>query len=252
MRTRPLVIAHGGNASEAPQNSLVAFHQALDLGVDLIELAVNRTGDGHAVIFHGPDLKKTTGVEGRISDLTLAEARELDVGRWKDEAFAGERMMTFEEALTFARGKVHLAVDLKCQEIIPRMVECVQQAEMVDQVAICGCDVAWASQVRALEPALSVGLNMDREMIALAANDPDEFPGVYLRQATGSNLSPLNINYRYVTHELVYEAHLRAVQVWAWTVDDPEDMDRMAGLGVDAIYTNFPRRLKDVITRGTD
>jgi glycerophosphoryl diester phosphodiesterase len=252
MRTRPLVIAHGGNASEAPQNSLIAFQQALALGVDLIELDVNRTRDGHAVIFHGPDLKTTTGVEGQIYDLTLAEARVLDVGKWKDAAFEGERMMTFEEVLTFARGKVHLAVDLKCEKIIPRMVECVHEAGMVGEVAICGCDVSWAAQVRALEPALSVGLNMDRKMIALAADDPTEFRGAYLRQATGSNLSPLNINHRYVTQELVYEAHLRAVQVWAWTVDDPEDVERLIGLGVDAIYTNYPQRVKDLIGVLTD
>jgi glycerophosphoryl diester phosphodiesterase len=242
----PLAIAHGGNACEAPGNSLTAFEQALELGVDLIELDVNHTRDGHAVIFHGPDLRKTTGVEGNIHDLTLEEARKLDIGSWKGKAFEGERMMTFEEALAFAKGRVHLAVDLKCEEIIPRMVECVRKAEMVDEVAICGCNVSWANQVRLLEPKLSVGLNMDREMVALAGDSPAEFQSEYLRQATGSNLSPLNISFKFLSPELVYEAHLRAVQVWAWTVDEAGDMERVAGMGVDAIYTNYPARLKAV------
>ncbi|MBI1929758.1 hypothetical protein HYR99_36605 [Candidatus Poribacteria bacterium] len=57
MRTRPLVIAHRGNSSEAPENTRIAFQLAIDLGVDLIELDVNRTRDGFPVIFHGLKLK---------------------------------------------------------------------------------------------------------------------------------------------------------------------------------------------------
>ena len=56
----PFVIAHRGNSSGAPENSLAAFQQALDLGVDFIELDVNHTRDGHPVIVHGPGLKKNS------------------------------------------------------------------------------------------------------------------------------------------------------------------------------------------------
>ena len=247
MRTRPLVIAHGGNSCEAPQNSLTAFEQALEIGVDAIELDVNRTRDGHPVIFHGPSLMKTTGQEGSIHDLTLKQARQLDVGSWKDAAFASERILTLQEALDFAHGKVRLAVDLKTVDILPTIIQCIQDASMVDEVVICGCSATWAQRVRACDPRLSVGLNMDSSMVALAKESPlSVFHQAYVREATSRYLSPLNINFRYVTEDLVRLAHLQATQLWAWTVDDPEMMRGLIAVGVDAIYTNFPQALVEV------
>jgi glycerophosphoryl diester phosphodiesterase len=248
MRTRPLVIAHGGNSCEAPQNSLTAFEQAVEIGVDAIELDVNRTRDGYPVIFHGPNLKKTTGVEGSIHDLTLKQARQLDVGSWKDAAFASERMLTLQEVLDFARGKVRLAVDLKTVDILPTIVQCIRDAGMVDDVVICGCSAIWAQKVRACDPRLSVGLNMDSAMVALAKQSPPSvFHQAYIREATSHYLSPLNISFKYVTGELVRVAHLRATQLWGWTVDDPEKMRELVEMGVDAIYTNFPQTLLEVV-----
>ena len=90
----PFVIAHRGNSSEAPENSLAAFQQALDLGVDFIELDVNHTRDGHPVIVHGPGLQKTAGMDRSIHDLTRAEARQLDIGSWKGKQFEDEQMLT--------------------------------------------------------------------------------------------------------------------------------------------------------------
>jgi glycerophosphoryl diester phosphodiesterase len=248
MRTRPLIIAHGGNSCAAPQNSLAAFEQAVEIGVDAIELDVNTTKDGHPVIFHGPNLKKTTGQEGSIHSLTLAQARQLDIGSWKDPSFAEQRILTLQEALEFARGKVRLAVDLKTIDILPTIVKSIQDANMVDDVVICGCSAAWAQQVQACEPRLSVGLNMDSDMVAFAENNAAPvFHQTYLQEATRNHLSPLNINFNYVTESLIRLAHLRATHLWAWTVDDAEMMHQLITQGVDAIYTNFPQILMDIL-----
>ena len=242
------MIAHGGNSCVAPQNSLTAFKQAVDIGVDMIELDVNRTVDGHPVIFHGPSLAKTTGKEGSIHDIKLNEAKRLDVGSWKDEAFSYERMLTLTEALDFAKDKVRLAVDLKTVDILPEIVGCLKDADMVDKVVVCGCSAEWAQQVRACDGRLSVGLNMDTDMVGIAnQSSASVFHSAYIHQATTNHLSPLNISFKYVTEDLIRLAHLRAIQVWAWTVDDPDDMRRLILMGVDAIYTNYPQVLIDLL-----
>ncbi len=244
LRTRPLAIAHRGNSSEAPENTRVSFQQAMDLGVDLLEFDVNQTNDGHPVVFHGPDLSKTCGIEGSIRNLSLSEVRRLDVGSWKGKEFKGEGILTLPEMLDLSVGKVNLAVDLKTDEIIPEITSCIEYAGMVDHVVICGCRVSRAKKVRKCNSRLSVGLNMDEEMASLAKmENPARFYREYVRQATRIHLSPLNMNFRYITPELVRIAHLRAIQVWAWTVDEPEEMRRLIRLGVDAIYTNVPKLL---------
>ena len=143
------------------------------------------------------------------------------------------------------------AVDLKAFDIIPAIVRCVEDADMVDRVQICGCDVAAAAAVRACNPALSVGLNTDRALVSLARKDYGAFCRAFVDQAVHNHLAPLNVSQKYVTAELVALARLRARPVWAWTVDDPEDMRQMIDLDVDAIYTNYPRRLLDLLDHPT-
>ena len=249
MRTKPLVIAHKGNAGEAPENTRIAFGQALDLGVDMIELDVNRTKDGVAVIWHGPGLEEATGLDASIRDLTADEARDLDIGSWKGEAFAGQRLLTLAEALDLMGGRVVLALDLKAFDIIPRIVREVRDAGLADGVQFCGCTVPEARMVHDCDAELSVGLNMDSGMVRLAESDAESFAREYVNQAAKNRLAPLNVSHRFVTRDVVRRAHLRAIPVWAWTVDDQQEMARLIDLGVDAIYTNFPRRLLELLGR---
>ena len=244
---RPIVIAHRGNAGEAPENTEISLRQAVDLGVDAVELDANRTGDGVPVVWHGSDLGHANRPETSIHDLTLEECRSLDIGVWRGEAFAGQRILTLEEALHLIGQRVTVAVDLKAFDAIPAIARCIEDTNMTDRVQICGCDVAAARAVRACNPALSVGLNTDAELEALAGADHDGFCHAYVSRAVHNQLAPLNVSRKYVTAELVRLARLRAVPVWVWTVDDPAEMARMIGLGVDAIYTNHPRRLLDLL-----
>ncbi len=247
MSARPIVIAHGGNAGEAPENTAASFQQAVDLGVDVVELDANRTSDGVPVVWHGPDLGHAGRPDALIHELTLAESRELDIGAWRGEAFRGQRLLTLSETLDLLKGHVSVAVDLKAFGAIPAVARCVMDAGMADNVQICGCNVAAARAVRKCGPKLAVGLNTDASLARLASEDHGAFCRAYVDRAVHDHLAPLNVSQRYVTPQLIHLAKLRAVPVWAWTVDDPEDMLRMIDLGVDAIYSNYPGQLLDLL-----
>lgn len=84
-QNRPLVIAHRGGAGLAPENTLVAFQKALNLGVDVLEFDVQMTKDGHLVVIHDETVDRTTNGEGKVAQLTLEELKSLDAGyRYKD------------------------------------------------------------------------------------------------------------------------------------------------------------------------
>lgn len=74
------VIAHRGNRAHAPENTLLAFRQAVEVGVDGIELDVRLTRDGHVVVLHDARLDRTTDMRGEVSELALAEVRAADAG----------------------------------------------------------------------------------------------------------------------------------------------------------------------------
>ena len=274
MRTRPLVIAHRGNSGVAPANTLIAFRQAIELGVDMIEIDVNLTKDvrgvyaeergaqslpsseakgrlrltGVPVLIHDESVENTTDGEGLVSSFTLEELKQLDAGSWKGKQFAGERIPTLAEALDVVKGQVHLSVDLKDERAIPAMVKVIQDTGMKDDVIICGCDVPTAQKIRHFDDQLSIVLNMDSELNELAEReDKSEFIREYVRKACYAHLSALNVSYKHVTEDLIKRAHLKALPVWTWTVDDEEDMRRLIDMGVDAIYTNWPERLLKIL-----
>lgn len=106
-------VAHRGASGNYPENTLLAFQKALEIGVDEIELDLYFTKDEHLIVMHDSTVDRTTDGTGKIADLTLAEIKTLDVGSWFGEHFRGERVPTWDEALDLLQGKVHLNVHLK-------------------------------------------------------------------------------------------------------------------------------------------
>ena len=247
MRTRPLVIGHRGNAGPAPANTLVGYEQAIDMGLDMIEVDVRVTCDGALVLIHDDPVDATTDGQGRVDSLTLDEIRGLDAGSWKSSEYAGQRVPTLTEALELARGRIRVSLDLKDERAIPRMAHAVRDAGVLDEVVVCGCDARRAGMVRQAEPRFSVTLNMDSDMEELAGRDYPRFMAAYIAQAVDASLAALNMSFRHVTPELVREAHLHCLPVWAWTVDDPADVQRVVAMGVDAVYSNWPKRVLEVL-----
>src|SRR3954454_13113161 len=94
------IIGHRGAASDAPENTLASFRLAWEQQADAIECDVRLSKDVHIVAIHDAETKRTAGVDVAVVDQTLAELRRLDVGRWKDERFAGEPIPTLAEILT--------------------------------------------------------------------------------------------------------------------------------------------------------
>jgi len=240
----PLIIGHRGNSGVSPANTMVSISQAIALGVDMIELDVQLTKDGVPILIHNDTLDETTDGKGPVSAMDYDQIRKLDAGSWKDRKYAGERIPTLMEALDFAKGKVYLSLDLKNRSAIPKMVKAIQDSNMVDSVVICGCHEPQAKAIWELNENISVVLNTDSKLNELAKkDDKTEFIGEYIRRACKERFSALNVNYKFVSDELIYHAHLRALPVWTWTVDKEEDMKRLIEMGVDAIYTNYPERL---------
>ena len=81
--TRAAIIAHRGASKDAPENTLAAIRLGWEQGADAGECDVHQSRDGHIVVIHDSTLRKTARVNRRVESLTLAELKELEVGRWK-------------------------------------------------------------------------------------------------------------------------------------------------------------------------
>ncbi|MGM9968290.1 glycerophosphodiester phosphodiesterase family protein [uncultured Rummeliibacillus sp.] len=112
--SRPLVFAHRGASAYAIENSLDAFQLALELQSDGLELDIQMTKDQIPVVVHDYNLRRLTGKNALVSDLTLKELKSLKVGKLFIRRFRGPAILTFEEFLSWhSRTKVPLNIELK-------------------------------------------------------------------------------------------------------------------------------------------
>ncbi len=107
------VIGHRGSCSDRPENTLVSYRRAIEVGATVGETDVRTTKDGELVCRHDADLARTTNGNGLVSEKTLAEIKELDAGSWFDPQYQGERIPTLREVLQLCKGKMHVMLDLK-------------------------------------------------------------------------------------------------------------------------------------------
>lgn len=162
-----LVVGHRGAEALAPENTWAALQAGYQAGADLLELDVQLTRDGQAIVYHDFTLQPKLGDPRWVQDLAWQDVHELDVGSWFGPAFAGERIPRFIDVLAWARGRVALWVDLKHGFAEPKddrlektALELIEAAGMADQVLISSWDQVALGRIRAQQPEIPLAINL--------------------------------------------------------------------------------------------
>jgi glycerophosphoryl diester phosphodiesterase len=229
---RPRVIAHRGASGTRPENTLAAFRRAVELGAPMIELDVQCTRDGHAVVMHDWTLDRTTTGRGGVGDRTLAELRTLDAGAWFDPAFAGERIPTLADVLE----AVPIAVNV---ELKPRgddgleaaVLAVVEAAGALERVVFSCFEPTVLERVRGLSRTADIGVLWEGAPLPEA-----------LRWAGRVGARALHLRKDAVSPATLKQASDARLQIRVWTVNDPVEFERLATWGVEAVFTDFPER----------
>lgn len=133
-----IAVGHRGTVQYAPENTIAAFERAIELGVDLLEMDIRETRDGHLVVIHDETVDRTTNGTGKVSDLTLAELQALDAGAWFAPRFKGEKVPTLEETLRAIRGRALPDIDFKAGTP-EQLVEILRREGLLGKVTLyCG------------------------------------------------------------------------------------------------------------------
>lgn len=226
-------IAHRGFSAAAPENTLAAFRKALEMKADAIECDVHLSKDGHMMVIHDPTVDRTTNGTGEVGGMTLAELKALDAGSWFGPEFTGEKIPTLEEVLDLVKGRTTLIVEIKKQGQEDAAVAAITERGMSESTLVASFHERVGLRMAALNPAIPFvfALYCDQKL--------DEDEAVHLADdAAAVNASIFAVNYRAITPALVRATHAANLKLFAWTVDDPNEMRRMAEMGADMIASN--------------
>lgn len=238
-------IAHRGasGSCHAPENTLAAFKEAINIGVDCVECDVHCTIDGIVIIMHDASMNRTTNLKGNIKEMTLAEVKKADAGSWFHEKFAREPVPTLNELLELAKGKVITIIEIKPDNITDKVIRDIESAGAIGQV------VLQSFYLKAVKAVQEINPKIPRAILVGGALPVKRLSSILelIHNASEVGASMINLSSKIITPELIEESHKRGVSVWAWTVDDELEMKKLANMGIDGITSNFPKRLKSAL-----
>jgi glycerophosphoryl diester phosphodiesterase len=241
------IVAHRGASWDAPENTLSAFNLAWKQGADAIELDVMMSKDGRIVVIHDKDTKRLAGVDRLVSEQTLIELRNLDVGRRTDEKSSRHTIPLLGEVLeTIPLGKRAL-IEIKCgKEILPELVREIKQSKKgPEQTAIIGFSSDVMEAAKEALPELDVYWIVNIKPDAKSAKKPltvDELIKTCKRiKVDGLDLSACDT----IDKRFVDRVHDVGLGLAVWTVNDPVIARKMRDAGVDCLTTDRPSWIRE-------
>jgi glycerophosphoryl diester phosphodiesterase len=232
----PYAVAHRGGAGLAPENTIAAFERSYALGVRYLETDVRLTADGVCVAFHDAHLRRTTGVRGRLGDLTWEEVRRLRVG--------GEPVPRLADLLD-AFPDARFTIDVKEPRALGPLVAAVHGSRAAGRVCLAGSADRVLTEARETF-GLATALGWESLTRLALAGRTGSRPR-WVRRAQFAHV-PLRLGRVPVfADRLVAMAADLGVRVLVWTVDDPALMHRLLDAGVDGVITDRPDLLREVL-----
>ena len=243
-----ILVGHRGAAALAPEKTLPAFEAAVAAGVDAIEFDVLDLPRGPLVLAHSDDLHEVShGVAaGLVRDASLDELRVV-----------APDLPTLDEALDWlAAQDVLLHVDLKLTSRLGELVSAIESRGLMARTVVSSFHVPSLLEVARLAPEIAIGRTYPEDRYGVsrrpALRPVLRLGTLALRRALALRVAAmiervsahaLMLHHAVVSAAAVERAHARGAAVWAWTVDDAAEADRVLAAGVDAVITNDPAGL---------
>jgi len=241
----PRIIAHRGASATHPENTVAAFDQALAEGCDGIELDLQLSRDGIAMVYHDRTLHKIGGGRRGVADLDATEIAGLDAGGWLHPQHSGQRVPTLGLVLDRYGSQASLLLELKVRREDKRAGRHLALVE------------AMVAQLRTRRPQAAMVLCFDLDTLDAVSALAPECPTVLNLKAPGpmtgplsrslARISALSLDVATISHEVVAAAHDAATPVFAWTCNTPDAVGRALDAGADGLMTDRPGWLRDLL-----
>lgn len=239
--TKPIrVIAHRGNQILAPENTMIAFRQALDLGVDAIETDVRVSLDGVAFLLHDADLSRTTDQTGDAAALMMDALGAVNAGAKKGVEYHGEPVPTLADLAKLCRGRARLVLDLKVNGTAEAIVAALLEADYPhDHVSVCAWNDVQAHEVLTTLP--------DTRLIYIDEDPHDETDEIvadgWYDDLIADGYRGVSLEWHHLSDTAIRAARSHELAIVTWTVNSREDMATAIDSGVDGIITDDPKTL---------
>lgn len=234
----PQMIAHRGGPVYAPENTLAAFRNAIEIGSDWLEFDVQRTKDGELVVIHDETVDRTTNGSGNVKDLTLQQIKALDAGN-------GEQVPTFDEVIALAKNAgVGVMPEAKSPELYPgveaKMITALQTGNMLNQAVVQSFVPDALERLHQADPDASLCALYGLWELNPGGSQPGDAE-VICPMAEMVILNPWMLRQAHQNGKIVY--------VWFGVIEHPLVMRILLAFGADGVMVDDPTALAKILGR---
>lgn len=228
----PRVLAHRGLATDAPENTLLAFLHAASIGVTHLETDVHASSDGVAMISHDPDLRRLTGRDVLVGDLTAAELRAIDLGHGQNFCSLAEALDAFPDA--------KFNVDVKDKGAVAGTIAAISKAGAIRRVLIGSFSTSRRRATVKGLPGVATSISMVPALFAVIVAKIG-LVGLLrwmVRRVDAVQLPSRKFGFAITTPRTIRRFQAAGVEVHAWTINDPKEMRALLKAGIDGLVTD--------------
>ena len=235
------IFGHRGFSGKYPENTLLAFSKAIELGVDGIETDVHFSKDKELVIIHDERVDRTTDGEGLVADYTLAELKKLDASAGFKGVYGNNEIPTLREYFELVKDVPNFVTNIELKTgvneytgIEKAVLDMIDEYNLRDKIIISSFNHFSVLRMKSLCPEMKCGFLEESWIVGM---------GAYTKEHGIECVHPIFNN---LTDELYAEMKNNGREVNTWTVNEKEDIRRLISMGVDSIIGNFPDRALEV------
>ena len=239
------IIAHRGNSSVTPENTIVAIDSAFVAGADHVEIDIRLTSDGVAVLMHDSTVDRTTNGSGAIASMTLAQVKQLDAGSWKGAQFAGEKVPTLAEALVAVEQRGRLLLDIKVSGMGQAIQAAINEASSIDGTRTYSAADVWIWPGPNSDYQSNIA-NPEYLLGTIPSVSTWQTPGYFaIQRALG--VKGWDVSSGQMTAAFAEAARNEGMVASVYTINNVNTMQAFIDLGVTAMETDYPATLANLV-----
>ena len=219
-----------------PENSIPAYAAAIEQGADWIELDVHQTADNIVVISHDANIKRISGVDKNIWEMTYAELETYDVGSWFSDEYSYLRLPTLDEVIKLCKGKIKLNIEIKPTghetDFEKNVIDIVKANGFENDCMLASLDIEALKKVKEIDPNIKTLYDM-----TVAAGNISEM----------TFIDGFSIEETFIDYDIVDQIHQNNKKVFVWTVNEPSNIINICKYDIDNILTDDPLTAREVI-----
>ena len=224
----PLVVGHRGASAYALENTRESFLQAVQMGVDMVELDVHESLDRQFIVIHDRDLRRVSGKKDIIQETHSQILRSTELHN-------KERLLLLHEVFDLLPASLGIIVELKCIRSLEKMGDFVATRSKERRVILTSFDLSLIKRVQDYSPSLPMGV-ISRTLTNIGK-----------ASRMGINFENVCLDFQAINPRAIVELRIQNKKTFAWTVDRTDDIRRMIDLEVDGIISNKPDAVRRIL-----